>query len=295
MAKKYLVAVSSGPDSMYLLHKYKRVTKAVCFVNYHDREDTDNDMMIIKNYCEKYNLKLYILDTNEVDLSQYESISNKQDYYRQIRYDFFLDIAKKTNTYKILIGHHKNDFLETYFLNLNRQMLSYGLLKKSNYKQLILIRPLLNYWKQDLLDKCVKKNIHVVIDYTNFSEMYQRNIVRKKLETNYSKFALNKLYFKLRLKNFFLNFYKHYLLISFNLWKKANYDLSFFLKLNRTKQVYLLNYYLTNNNLKVSKTKLENVLTFLAKNKNPTKTYRLKKDCFLNLINKKLNLVYESN
>lgn len=61
MKQKYLIAVSGGPDSMALLNKKKNLIKAVCHVNYHDREDTDNDERIVRDIYGLILIEHYLL------------------------------------------------------------------------------------------------------------------------------------------------------------------------------------------------------------------------------------------
>ena len=195
MKKKYIIAVSGGPDSMALLNKKKKLVKAVCHVNYHDREDTDNDERIVKAYCNKYNIPLYIIDTQKNNIDDYLNIKNPQTYYRKIRYDFFVNIANKLGVKKCLIGHHKDDVLESAFMQIekNKKNLYLGIRKKSYYQSLLLVRPVLNKTKKELENYCKKMQIDYATDYSNFSDIYERNVVRKKL-ANYSKKELNKFY-----------------------------------------------------------------------------------------------------
>ena len=49
--KKYLIAVSGGPDSMALMNSYKKQIYGVCHVNYHYRDSSNRDEEIVKRYC----------------------------------------------------------------------------------------------------------------------------------------------------------------------------------------------------------------------------------------------------
>ncbi|MCU9937407.1 7-cyano-7-deazaguanine synthase [Mycoplasmopsis felis] len=60
--KKYLIAVSGGPDSMFLLDKYKNKNIIVARVNYNQRKDSHIDTNIVKEYCKKNNIPLEIME-----------------------------------------------------------------------------------------------------------------------------------------------------------------------------------------------------------------------------------------
>ncbi|SYV97970.1 tRNA(Ile)-lysidine synthase, partial [Mycoplasmopsis edwardii] len=67
MNKKYLIAVSGGPDSMYLLNKYKDKDVVVATVNYNQRHDSGVDFNIVKDFCKLYNIKFEGLNLNKPD------------------------------------------------------------------------------------------------------------------------------------------------------------------------------------------------------------------------------------
>ena len=56
----YIAAVSGGPDSMALLDIYKKNIKCVCHVNYNFRKDSSKDACIVRKYCHKNQIKLFI-------------------------------------------------------------------------------------------------------------------------------------------------------------------------------------------------------------------------------------------
>ncbi|CAG8455101.1 15933_t:CDS:10 [Cetraspora pellucida] len=146
--KLYILAVSGGPDSLFLLEKMRLAgyNLVVAHVNYHKRENSDYDEKIVKNYCQKYSLPCEIYQVQD---SEYNSISNFQDRARQIRYNFFQELAAKYQTKYIVVAHHRDDYRETYLLQKQ---------KKS----------LVEYWDY-------------ATDATNQLPIYQRNIIRQQL------------------------------------------------------------------------------------------------------------------
>ena len=116
------MAVSGGPDSMFLLDKMRLegFNLVVAHVNYKKRENSDYDEKLVKNYCQKYSL---LCEVYQVKGSEYNSISNFQDQARQIRYDFFQKLADKYQTKYIVVAHHLNDHLETFLLQKKRKSL----------------------------------------------------------------------------------------------------------------------------------------------------------------------------
>lgn len=189
--KKYLAGVSGGPDSMAMLDLFKNDIEAVCFVNYFDRNDTYIDDEIVTNYCDKNNIKLFKLEVTKEKYDSYK-INNFQNVCRQIRYQFYNEIASQLNLDTVLIAHNYDDFLETAYSQIihNKKNLFLGIKSISNFQDIVIYRPLLNYRKDDLKKYCDSHNIDYIIDSTNSKDIYQRNIHRKILK-NFSSDEMN--------------------------------------------------------------------------------------------------------
>ncbi|WP_369024472.1 tRNA lysidine(34) synthetase TilS [Mycoplasma capricolum] len=179
--KKYLLAISGGPDSVFLLCNIVKTIDSknlvVCHVNYNFRSDSINDQKIVINLCKKFDLKLEILNINK-DYSLLKE--NFESWARFQRYDFFNKIAKKYQIYNLLVAHNFNDLIETYLLQLQRNNLVdyYGLKTVSHYKDLVVYRPLLDIKKSEILDYLKTNQISYAIDSTNTDIKYQRNKIR---------------------------------------------------------------------------------------------------------------------
>lgn len=284
--KKFLIAVSGGPDSMYLLNKFKNKDLIVCHVNYHDRDDTDNDQRIVKNFCEKFNLKLYVYDTIEQNSKEIYKDKNLQVFYRKIRYDFFEKIASENNIKICLIAHNKNDFLESYYMQKAKykNLLYYGIKKKSKYNNLTLYRPLINKWKSNLEKYCLNKKIEFAIDKTNFLDIYERNKVRKILNQK-SKFFLNCLYLKILIINFKKFFIKLKVDSLFVEWKKNNFNVNYIKKINNKYLNFLWYSFLVDINIKANLNKINLIKNFVLNSQNSNKFLRIKKNTFLYIKN----------
>lgn len=185
--KKYILACSYGPDSMALFdlllkNKYDFV---VCFLNYKTRPESDIEEDKISNFCCTFSKKLY---KKTYDLKGKNV--NFEALARKARYDFFVEIAKKENIKDILIAHHLDDLVETYYLQKKSKRINeyLGLTYRRLYiDDIYLVRPLLSFEKKEILDYCKENSIDYSIDYTNFENIHQRNILRNKELTNLSK------------------------------------------------------------------------------------------------------------
>lgn len=287
--KRYVIAVSGGPDSMALLHMYHKYVKAVCTVKYNKRPDCDFDVECVKKLCSKYNLQLELLDvTDEI----YNSIdeNNFQNKARIIRYNFFKEIAKKYNTNKILVAHHLDDFLETAYMqqkqstNLN----FYGIKEITTLDDGFEIhRPLIRKYRKSTLERyCQDFNIEYAIDSSNDLPIYERNRVRKIISTwdtqkihEFLK-TIDKLN-KNKQKEYKENLHK------FNEWKKTDFSISFLKALSKEQQVSLIYLFLEENKLyRQSFAKVKGIIEFIFGVNG--KKYRLLENLYLIKLNNKV-------
>ncbi len=180
--KLYLIALSGGPDSMALLNMLyqEKFSLIVCFVNYHHRNNVDEEQEMVINYVKKLNYKLEIKDC-----FYQEKDGNFENWARIERYMFFKEMLNKYHAEGCFVGHHQDDLIETYLLQKQRGYVSYYGLKHINViKGVKIIRPLLEYKKIDLLNYCKNNNIPFSIDYTNDDINLKRNYLRKNIINN---------------------------------------------------------------------------------------------------------------
>ena len=177
--EKYLLTCSYGPDSMalfyYLLNK--DIDFEVAHVNYHILDQADNDEAGIKEFANKYNIKVHVLSTFM------PKGVNEEIWARDVRYEYFVKLAHELNIKNVLVAHNEGDNIETYFLQKKRGgvYLTYGLEKERKRDDIKIIRPLLDITKQDLEKYCIDNKIPYSIDPSNFDSKFQRNAIRKEL------------------------------------------------------------------------------------------------------------------
>lgn len=173
----YLLACSFGPDSMALFHMLinRGIKPIACFVNYHKRDVSNQEQIDFTKFCKEHNIPFEILDTE--GMSQ---VGNFQSWAREVRYDFFKKMYDKYHASGIFVAHHQDDLLETYIIQKMRKarVKEYGISKLSVVKDMVVIRPLLNYSKQDLLEYCNENLVPYSIDMSNFETKYLRNQIR---------------------------------------------------------------------------------------------------------------------
>ncbi|WP_425380028.1 tRNA lysidine(34) synthetase TilS [Spiroplasma endosymbiont of Stenodema calcarata] len=195
--EKYIIGVSGGPDSMFLLDNIYYNSEVdinnfiVCLVNYQKRVDSDHDEQIVLEYCKKRNIKIYVKKVIPTDYDQYQTIShNFQNIARNIRYDFFLQVSKKNHCHGVLIAHNLTDHIETYILQKQRKGIveHYGLNEISYYHSHLLntnlkiIRMMLKTTREEIIEYLFHNQINYAIDSTNILGIYNRNIIRNEIQ-----------------------------------------------------------------------------------------------------------------
>jgi tRNA(Ile)-lysidine synthase len=179
-----VAAISGGPDSMALLNLLINIKKElnifiVCaHVNHNVRKESDNEEKFLHEYCNNNGVCF-----EAMKIKKY-SDDNFHNEARSIRYEFFEEIMKKYNSSYLFTAHHGDDLIETILMRIVRgsTLKGYsGFSKKSKHKNYNLIRPLMFYTKDYLLEYDKLNNIPYVIDSSNEKDVYTRNRYRKKV------------------------------------------------------------------------------------------------------------------
>lgn len=198
--QKYLLACSHGPDSMALFYMLKEegYNFAVAHVNYHLREESDEEQRELEAYCKKNNIELYVKEVNE-SLGN----SNLEEQCRIIRYTFFKELVDKYHFYAILIAHNQDDVIETYLMQKTRQNLVefFGIKENPIIFDTKIIRPVLGFTKQELLIFCDINKVEYSIDKTNLQDAFLRNRIRHQVVEKMSKEEREKIIEEMALEN----------------------------------------------------------------------------------------------
>ena len=177
--KRILLAVSGGLDSCVLLDLMSKqsVDIAVAHCNYQLRgEESDADHQLVKQLAKNHNLVLHdvAFDTKAKLESTKESL---QMLARRLRYRFFDDLCAAQDYDFVMTAHHADDALETFLMNWSRGSGIKGLegIPRQNGN---ILRPLLDYDRQALLQYAKANDLQWREDSSNASEAYLRNQVR---------------------------------------------------------------------------------------------------------------------
>lgn len=175
--QRYLLACSYGPDSMALFSMLKNEGYyfEVGHVNYHLRDESTLEQENLKAYCAQ----------NHVNFHGFEVVAhfgkaNLEKACRDIRYNFLMQVLKDRELDAILVGHHQDDLIETYLMQIRRRnlVLHFGIKEKTMMSDALVIRPLLTFSKRDLLSYCDDHQVPFAIDKSNLTDRYLRNQIR---------------------------------------------------------------------------------------------------------------------
>ena len=172
-----VIGVSAGPDSMCLLDLLqKKTTKiVVCHINHNVRKESLEEEEYITKYCQDKNIILEKTTINNYQENNFENEARKK------RYMFYEEILKKYNSKTLLLAHHGDDLIETILMKISRgsNLEGYAGIKEiSNVKNYQIIRPLLKYTKEDIINYNKSNNIKYYNDSSNQSTNYTRNRYR---------------------------------------------------------------------------------------------------------------------
>jgi len=179
--KYIVVGVSSGPDSMALLHmlQTKLKTNIVCaHINHNIRSQSNEEEKYLKEYCEQHNL---IFESMKIESYNKNNFENEA---REKRYHFYEEILRKYNSHNLFLAHHGDDLIETILMKIVRgsNLEGYAGIKMiSNLDNYKIIRPLLSLTKDDIIKYNKTNNIKYYIDDSNDNTIYTRNRYRKNI------------------------------------------------------------------------------------------------------------------
>lgn len=193
-----LIALSGGPDSaclLYVLYSLKREFGLNLFsahLNHMLRgKDSQKDLLFAQQLSKKLDIPFFY---EEIDVEKKCSHASLEEAARNIRQDFLFRTADKVRATKIALGHTKDDQAETVLMRLLRGSGLYGLsaiLPKRKILKHMLIRPLIEVTKEELLSYLKNKGISYRIDRTNKEDIYFRNRIRNRLIPELRKYNKN--------------------------------------------------------------------------------------------------------
>ena len=178
-----VIGVSGGPDSICLLHILNELKQELNFkiyvahINHMIRKEADEETEYVKNFCKNLEVECYIKRIDVIKIAN-NLKRGTEETGRQIRYEFFNEVLKKTNSNKIATAHNNNDKVETVIMNILRGSGTSGLKGIEPIRDGKFIRPLIDIEREEIEKYCINNNLDPKIDKSNNENIYTRNKVR---------------------------------------------------------------------------------------------------------------------
>lgn len=204
-----VAAVSGGPDSVYLLWKLasgRKGTRVIAgHVNYGTRgKDSENDQALVEYIGRKFGVETNILATDVVPRPggrrgiQGRFPAGFEKKARDLRYRFLRDLSGKLGAEAIALAHTADDQVETILMRVFEGAGIGGLKGIPRESGDGIVRPILDVWKEDILEYLKKRKIRFRVDRSNRDTRFERNWVRHVLlpllEKRYGKAVKKRLF-----------------------------------------------------------------------------------------------------
>ncbi len=186
---RILLAVSGGVDSMCMASLFLNSSHATQFAlahcNFNLRgEESDADEALVRKWAKDNNVEVHVraFDTKAHAVANGISIEMAA---RELRYEWFADLCTKNAFTAVAVAHNANDNVETLFLNLIRGTgirglsgMQYASKVPAKGSDIDLIRPLLDFTRNQIEGYAFKNKLPYRNDRTNFENEYKRNKLR---------------------------------------------------------------------------------------------------------------------
>ncbi|MBP7710322.1 MAG: tRNA lysidine(34) synthetase TilS [Rickettsiales bacterium] len=188
LPKKIAVAVSGGADSLaltLLLKDFcaaKKIELIAATVDHKMRQSSSNEALKLGKILAKEKISHKILAIAAKKIPH----KNIEASLREARYELLYNFCLKEKIEFLFLGHHVGDAAENFLIRLFRGSGLDGLstlAEVSEYKKIKLVRPLLDFDKDQLKNFLEEKKIKWFEDESNKDEKFLRNKIRNFLET----------------------------------------------------------------------------------------------------------------
>lgn len=176
------VGFSGGADStcaLYITNLFKaEFNYQVCAVHFNHNlrgEESDNEAIQAKKFCQKYNIPFKLVNLH------FNNNVNLEAQARKARMDYWEKLAQNKEKTAIILGHHLDDYLENFFIRLGRGSGLSGLtsLRETNtINNVLYIRLLLDVPRKEIENFLVANNI---TNWQNDSSNKEDFCIRNKL------------------------------------------------------------------------------------------------------------------
>ena len=184
--EKLVIAFSGGPDSVFLLEMLMQLKEVysldfvLAHINHLLRgEESDGDEEFVRELGKRLEIPVFIKRADINKISKERGIG-LEEAGREIRYEFFDEVLEKIDGGKVVLAHNKDDQIETFLFRLIRGTSIEGL-EGISWKREKYIRPILDIYKEEIINYLDSNGIAYKVDSTNLEGDYTRNSIRLEL------------------------------------------------------------------------------------------------------------------
>lgn len=176
---RVIVGLSGGADSVALLAMMHclgyDILAAHC--NFHLRgEESDRDEQFCRLLCDSLHIPFVKRDF-DVAMQREATGESVEMACRTLRYEWWESMIRDGRGEVVAVGHHREDDIETFFLNLLRGSGIAGL-KGMMPKSGNIIRPMLDVTRAEIEEYLAVSGLGYVTDHTNLENDFSRNRLR---------------------------------------------------------------------------------------------------------------------
>lgn len=173
---RYLVAVSGGIDSMFLLDFMLNANANIEVVHFNHgiRSDSTIDQNLVRTVAKSNNLPFWTADSSSLLQTADENSARTE------RWSYIEQVARMRDIKCIVTAHHADDQIENVLIRLMRGDPHHALCmtKLVERNGFIRYKPLLEVRKQAIKYQANARGLQWVEDSTNESDRYDRNFIR---------------------------------------------------------------------------------------------------------------------
>ena len=175
-----IVALSGGADSVALLALLCALgydcRAAHC--NFHLRgEESMRDMRHCRAIADRLDTDLYVRDFDVAARMKEYPRESVEMACRELRYAWFDSPPDRESAQAVAVGHHREDRVETFMLNLMRGTGISGL-TSMHPRSGNIVRPLLPFSRTEIEQYLSEKGLTFITDSSNSSDVHRRNRLR---------------------------------------------------------------------------------------------------------------------
>ena len=191
-----VIAVSGGIDSICLLHilvqqqKELGVKLHIAHLNHRLRDaESDADANYVADLACHMGIPI-TTESRDVAAYQRQGHCSLEEAAREVRYGFLAEVASTTGASGVMVGHTRDDHIETILMHLLRGTGMVGLrglqprleLRYGKGRTLLkVVRPLLEITRQEITDYCQRCQLEPRSDSSNEFLYFLRNRIRLEL------------------------------------------------------------------------------------------------------------------